>query len=135
MIAFTVYAKAQPQGSSRAFMIKGRPIITTTNKNLKPYRQELTHTAIAAMEGKEMPYAGKHVPVAVSMEFFLERPKSIPKKRVSMVVKPDMDKLIRSTADALTGIMYADDAQIVMLSTNKLYGTPERVEIRVTLLE
>lgn len=133
-VAFTVYAKPQPQGSARAFLIKGRPIITSTNKNLKPYRQELTLTALVAMAGKEKPFAGKHVPVAVSMDFYLERPKSIPKKRIEMVVKPDLDKIIRSTTDALTGILYTDDAQIVTVTARKFYGIPERVEIRVTLL-
>lgn len=136
-IQFTVYAKAQPQGSARAFMVKGRPIITSTNKKLKPYRQELTLAAMACMEerGEMKPFAEKHVPVRVDMVFYLERPPSIPKKREHLVVKPDADKLIRATTDSLTGILYADDAQIVGLSALKKYGTPERVEIMVQILE
>lgn len=135
MIKFTVYAKPQPQGSSRAFMIKGRPIITSANKNLKPYRQELTNTALAAMEGKVKPFAGKHVPVAVTLDFYLERPPSIPKKRTHMVVRPDLDKTCRSTIDSLKGILWVDDAQVTLLTARKNYGTPERVDIQVQILD
>jgi Holliday junction resolvase RusA-like endonuclease len=136
-IQFTVYAKPQPQGSSRAFMVRGRPIITSANKNLKPYRQELTNSALAEMaqRGIKAPFAEKHVPVRVDMVFYLERPKSIPKKREHLVVKPDADKLIRATTDSLTGVLYFDDAQIVGLSAFKKYGTPERVEISVRILD
>lgn len=134
-IEFCVYAKAQPQGSARAFVVNGRAVVTSANKNLKPYRQELTNTAKAVLNDYPQPFAGKHVPVAVSMVFFFERPQSVPKKRAGMVVKPDLDKVIRSTADALTGILYHDDAQIVSLSVKKEYGSPERVEIRVQILD
>jgi crossover junction endodeoxyribonuclease RusA len=51
-----------------------------------------------------------------------------------MVVKPDLDKVIRATCDALTGILYADDAQIVDTSARKHYGSPERVEISMVVL-
>lgn len=138
-IQFTVYAKAQPQGSARAFMIKGipRPIITTDNPKLKPYRQELTNTALAIMaeRGIQKPLAAKHVPVRLDLVFYLEKPQSVGKKRAHMVVKPDIDKLVRSTTDALTGILYADDAQVVGMSAFKHYGTPERVEIMVRILD
>jgi Holliday junction resolvase RusA-like endonuclease len=130
-----VYVKPQPQGSSRAFVVNGRAVVTSANKNLKPYRQELTETAKVVMGEREKPFAKKHEPVAVFMVFYLERPESVPKKRREPVVKPDLSKLIRSTEDALTGLMYHDDAQIVRLVCNKYYGSPERVEIVVQILD
>ncbi len=128
-VSFTVYVKPQPQGSTRWFIPKGwtRPIITTDNKNLKPYRQQVAETAFS--------YCGeplaRHVPARLTLRFYLERPPSIPKKRTHHVVKPDLDKLIRSTGDALKGIAYHDDGQIVSLACEKFYGTPERVEITI----
>lgn len=142
-IKFTVYARPEPQGSVRGFVHQGvfdkkpRAIITTNNKKLKPYRQELSHTVIAAMleAGVTPPMAGKHVPVSVVLDFYLERPPSIPKKRTFIVVKPDIDKLARSTLDALTGNLFLDDAQVVELSVRKHYGVPERAEVSMTILE
>lgn len=141
-ITFVVYAKAEPQGSSRGFLLKGkwgakdRVIITSANKKLKPYRQELTELAMVTLSnaGIERPLAGKHTPVSMAMDFYFAKPPSVPKKRRGMVVKPDLDKLIRSSSDALTGILYADDAQIVELTARKHYGTPERVEITVSIV-
>ena len=36
--------------------------------------------------------------------------------------KPDLDKLARGLCDGLTGIVYADDSQIVRLNLRKEYG-------------
>jgi Holliday junction resolvase RusA-like endonuclease len=141
-IKFTVYAKAEPQGSMKGFVspgkngMKARAILTSSNSKMKPYRGEVTRSAMVALRdlnGVE-PMAGKHVPVSMVIDFYLERPQSIPKKRKFMVVKPDLDKLLRSSVDALTGILYVDDAQIVENSVRKHYGVPERVEISVTIL-
>jgi Holliday junction resolvase RusA-like endonuclease len=133
---FTVYAKPQPQGSAKAFVTKeGKAIVTSDNTKLKPYRH--TVTAVVRQEcidqGWNLPLAGKHVPCSIGLKFFFERPPSIPKRRVEMVVKPDIDKLIRATLDALKGVLFADDAQVVALSPSpsKHYGSPERVEISI----
>lgn len=144
-IKFTVYARPEPQGSARGFVYQGqfdkrpRAIITTSNKKLKPYRQELTNTAKGVVEEAGVDvgqtWAMKHVPVSITLDFYLERPASIPKKRVYIVVKPDIDKLVRSTLDALTGTVFLDDAQVVELSVRKHYGVPERAEISASILE
>jgi Holliday junction resolvase RusA-like endonuclease len=47
-------------------------------------------------------------------------------------VKPDVLKLARAVEDALTGILYRDDAQIVTEVLRKRYGDPPRVEIRLS---
>lgn len=130
MIRFTVYCKPEPQGSAKAFMPKGwkRPIITSDNKNLKSYRQEVAQAALLECRGVQFV---KHTPVDVMLSFFLKRPESVPKKRVLPCVKPDIDKLIRATLDAMTGIVFLDDGQVVRVSAAKQYGSPERVEVMV----
>lgn len=132
MIAFTVYGRAEPQGSSRAWVKNGKAHVTSANKKLKPWRQMLTQVAVCeATALGSMPLAGKHIPVRLTLDCYFERPPSIPKKRTHMVVKPDADKLLRAANDALTGVLYADDAQVVDARVRKHYGSPERVEIRM----
>lgn len=47
--------------------------------------------------------------------------------------KPDLSKLIRAAEDALTGIVYVDDARITRLVVEKRFAvdSPPRVEICV----
>jgi Holliday junction resolvase RusA-like endonuclease len=141
-LKFTVYAKPVPQGSMKGFVIPGkngakaRAILTSANSKLRPYRGEVIREAMDALFRANIaePMAGKHIPVSLVLDFYLERPPSAPKKRREMVVKPDLSKLVRSTEDAMTGVIYADDAQVVEMSLRKHYGSPERVEISVTVL-
>lgn len=136
-IKFTVYGKPEPQGSTRAFIPKGwvRPIITSTNKALKPYRQEVSRTALEACQAiASVLLFAKHEPAELSVRFYFSRPPSIPKKRSAHVVKPDLDKLVRAVKDALKGIVYQDDSQVVKLDAKKEYGAPERTEITVRAL-
>jgi len=48
--------------------------------------------------------------------------------------RPDLDNLIKSVKDALTGIIWKDDSQIVKLRAEKRFG-PEQVNIKVNFLE
>jgi crossover junction endodeoxyribonuclease RusA len=129
MRRFTVYGKPQPQGSTRAFLSGGKVNTTSANKNLKPWRQQLTDTAFAECGG--IPYSGNgNEAICVTMTFYFDRPKSAKKRRMP-TVKPDVDKLIRAILDSLTGICYRDDAQVVQVAALKFYGGPERVEITV----
>ena len=126
-IAFTVYGKPVPQGSSKAFYVKslGRAVITSDNKKLRPWRQQVTETAmaqrgVAILEG----------PVELEAHFFFARPKSA-KKRRGMTVKPDVDKLVRGILDAIQGVIFRDDSQVVSVRATKHYDLQERCEIRV----
>ncbi len=142
-ISFTVLGTPQPQGSMKGFVLPGkdgkkpRAILTSDNTNMKPYRQQVGWAALKARAdaGYADLFADKHVAVGLEMKFFFSKPPSVSKKRTQMVVKPDLSKLIRSTEDAMTGVIYADDAQVVQFSVSKEYGVPERVEIVVTNLE
>jgi len=143
-VKFTVWATPQPQGSMKGFVLPGkngaraRAILTSDNSKLKPYRGDLTREAMDALRAKgiQEPMAAKHVPVRLEMKFYLAKPDSCPKKRMFPVVKPDLSKLIRASEDALTGILYADDAQVVSYGdTGKFYGSPERVEVTLTVID
>ena len=57
------------------------------------------------------------------MDFYLPRPKSLPKRIVYPVKKPDLSNCLKAVEDALRGIVYADDSAIVALRVAKHYAT------------
>lgn len=122
MLIITAHGLPQPQGSSKAFIPKGwtRAVITSDNKKLKPWRYIVSTAAIETMGG-----AGRGVmgPVAVDMYFTMPKPKSAPKNRVTFPdKKPDIDKLCRSTLDALKDAgAIEDDARVVCLVARKVF--------------
>lgn len=139
-LAFTVLGIAQPQGSARAFTYTRRPEkgggigarVDSDNPKLKDWRR---HVALAATNVMASLRRGPSVnAVAVTAAFYLPRPKYLGSKVAPMVTRPDLDKLARGICDALTGIVYRDDSQVVSLTVTKhyaaLHGSP-RAEIRV----
>ena len=133
LIQFTVLGRPEPQGSIRAFVVKGRPRLTSDNAKMKPWRQQVGQMALSARSeaGCNEIWAARHQPVGITYVFCLAKPKSAKKSRTSPAVKPDLDKLIRSASDALTGILFDDDGQVVQVGASKIYGSPERTEISV----
>jgi crossover junction endodeoxyribonuclease RusA len=66
--------------------------------------------------------------VGVTLEFFLPRPVRRKNRR-------DIDKLIRSCLDAMTGIIYVDDEQVAAVKASKVIAEREPgVDIRVVRL-
>ena len=127
-LAFTVIGVPQAQGSTRAFVPKGwtRPIITSTNPQNKGWRQTIATAASFELQRPEHAsrlFAG---PIALEVTFYLPRPKKFLTKRlagadVPHTTRPDIDKLVRSAGDALTKIVWADDAQLTDLIARKRY--------------
>jgi len=87
-------------------------------------------TAVALQVRSEMHKVGlagapMHQPVAVAVIFRLKRPPSLPRKVIFHSRKPDLDKLVRATLDALTTCgLLADDGQVCRLSSAKRYAKP-----------
>ena len=127
-VEFTVYGTPRPQGSMRAFIPRGAkfPVVTADNKKLKPWRNEVAGVAVSL----DVQCIAAHIPVSVDIAFFFARPKSV--KRTAMTVKPDIDKLIRSVLDAITGILINDDSQVCSVLATKAYSSTERAVIRLT---
>lgn len=68
-------------------------------------------------------------PVVLDLYFYLPRPKSLPKKIRHHIKKPDRDNLEKGVKDALKGLLWRDDSQVVDGRTAKMYGDPPRVVI------
>src|SRR5262249_9551158 len=117
-MTFTVYGTPVPQGSTKAFTPKGwkRPVLTSDNARLKSWRQLVAEAAHLAL--LEQPAVDRQLlldAVTLTITFALPRPLSLPKRITAHTKKPDLDKLVRAVADAVTGILFRDDAQIVQL--------------------
>jgi Holliday junction resolvase RusA-like endonuclease len=141
-INFTVPTKAAPQGSMSGVAITradGSPgtIFKSDNKRTHPYRNEVGFYALRARAaaGVHDIFAPDEAAVRVAITFVFAKPKSAPASRIRPTVKPDLDKLARSTADALTGVLYVDDAQVVDYELHKIYGKPECVVISVQIVK
>lgn len=136
IICFDVLGKPQHQGSMRAFTPKGwkRPILTTTNKELKPWRQAVASNAYTAMMdiGQCICIEG---PVRVEAHFYFTRPKSGKKGERHKITRPDLDKLARALLDAMTGTVFADDSQVSQLWVSKFFDGNAKTWVRITTLD
>lgn len=112
-------------------------VLKADNPRTHGYRNVVGFAALRARAaaGVHEVFAGAQIPVRVAVTFVFERPKTAPATRTRPSVKPDYDKLARSTMDALTGVLWVDDGQIVDAELHKIYGTPARVQITVELLQ
>lgn len=120
IISFQVHGLPVPQGSTRAYVVNGKPIITTTAKGLALWRRLVAD--VAQGHAPKEPWDG---PVGIEVHFGLPKPKSAPKRvRVWPDKRPDLDKLTRAVLDALSYVVFADDSQVVELRATKDYGVP-----------
>lgn len=121
-----------PQGSKRGFVVKGRVVMAESSAKVKPWRQDVV--AAAKIEAAEQGWETPPGPLRVDITFYLPRPRYHyrtgtrsnelkPNAPVFVDKKPDLDKLVRSTGDALTtaGVI-RDDAQIACGYVEKRYA-------------
>lgn len=135
MITFTVHGAAVPQGSMRHV---GRGIMVHSNKALLPWREQVRACALAAGV-----LCGSHDD-AKSLEvlYYVQRPKSHYGKRGLKESAPqyptnrrggDADKVLRAIGDALTGVAWMDDSQIVTATVRKCWATESEPEARTEI--
>ena len=148
MITFRVHGTPKPGGSKKAFVHPhaknkaGKPMVIVMDacKGNKEWRDAV---AAAAREAYEGPLLGS--PLVFSVEFYLPRPKShYGTGKKSDVLKlsapkyhtksPDLTKLLRSTEDALTGVVWRDDAQVVETLVGKRYDKITGASITISEL-
>lgn len=124
-LQFTVIGLPAPQGSKRHV---GNGVMIESSKSVKPWRATVAATAVNVGAS---PVNG---PVAVNLIFFMPRPKSHFRTGRNAellrdaapdvpITTPDIDKLSRAVLDALTGVAYRDDSQVVELRAFKNYTT------------
>jgi len=125
-LRFTDFGQPKVQGNHRISR-KGK-VYDASGPALGAWRGTVAkEAALAAGPGWDL-MSG---PVELVVVFYRPRPKSWPKRRRHITTSPDVSKLLRAVEDALSGIVYVDDAQIVCDLPLKLPGTPQRAEFVV----
>lgn len=128
-ITITVRGLPAPQGSKRHV---GNGVMVESSKRVAPWRTDVKHAALAVTD--TIPdWQLLDGPLAVKMTFTFPRPKGHWRTgRNAQLLRdqaparpagiPDLSKLARSTEDALTGVVWVDDARIVGALLGKFYA-------------
>lgn len=124
--SFTVFGTAAPQGSKR---LLGK-VMVESSRRVHPWRSDVR---TAALQNKPARW-DMTMPVSVELVFWFPRPAShygikagISYLKPTAPIEPvssrvgDLDKLCRAILDALTGVAYLDDRQVVELDARKAY--------------
>jgi crossover junction endodeoxyribonuclease RusA len=149
-IAFTVFGTPQQVGSKNSYVPldkSGNPyrrkgggvMVQTTdqNKKARPWMAAVRSEAAAAYRGELL-----QGPVMVTARFYFSRPaahygaKGIkPKFAGEYCTKvPDLDKLLRAVGDAMSGIIYGDDKQVVRYGDETCkYWTAEQERCEIVI--
>lgn len=150
VIDFSVGGTPEPAGSKRAFVPQknGKPFydrfhrivvnVVDDNPKSKTWKAQVKAKALAKYRRAELETGA----LAIKVSFYVERPKGhfgtgknadklLPSARRHPTVKPDTTKLLRAVEDALTGVVWEDDAQIVSQIVTKAYGEQAGVRIEV----
>lgn len=136
-VQFRVIGKPAPAGSKRGFVVGGRVVLTDASKKTKPWQALVQSVALEAM-GDTPPLEG---PISVIFEFTERRPKSHFNSKGELNAEgqrkpfptkaPDLLKLARGVEDALSGVCYRDDSQIVYEWLYKRYGEIDGVYVYI----
>ena len=118
LITFTILGTSVPKARPRTTKRGNRAIMYTPDKtkNFENY--------VKLMAAQHAPKELLTSALEVRLDFLFQRPKSLPKKIRYHTKKPDIDNLAKSVMDALEGIIYVNDAQVISLRVTKDYGTP-----------
>ena len=122
---------------------KGRPRFSRHGKFTKVYTDQATldyETAIQLYASKAMG-ASKPLETHVSVYLYIRTPipQSYSKKRTEACLsgserpakKPDIDNVAKAFLDAMNGIVYLDDTQVVELNIKKVYSAVAGVDVRI----
>ena len=136
MYKFTVYGEC---------VGKKRPKFSRQGNFVRTYTPEATanyETLVRLSFVQENPNfktIEKDIPLTCIITIYKGIPKSVSKKKKTMMLnevirptsKPDIDNSVKSIFDALNGVAYHDDSQIVDLSVRKVYGETPKVEVEI----
>jgi Holliday junction resolvase RusA-like endonuclease len=136
VIEFTV--PGEPAGKARPkFSTFGGHVRAITPKQTVSYENYVKLAYSQAYPGR-VPFE-KDVPLLVSIKAYFKTPASVSKKkhqamledRIRPTKKPDCDNIAKAVLDALNGIAYYDDSQVVTVTVEKLYSDTPRVEVEM----
>ncbi len=130
LLRFRVDGTPQSRGSKKAITVPGqrRGLLIDDNAKSGPWMDLVAFYARQAMNGRD-PWDG---PLCLRATFFRERPKGHfrqdgtvnPTAPAFPATKPDASKYMRAVEDAMSKIVYVDDARLVDSWPSKRWGKP-----------
>ena len=130
---------APPDRNLIAFTVPGRPTAwkrpaqRRDGGRFDDPRQVKLKKTIAMLARHAAP---EHWPIGLPMElwilFCFRHPKSAPQRQRPFTARPDLDNLTKLIKDALGGVAWNDDAQVVVMHMLKTYDSENltRIEVR-----
>ena len=134
MITFKV--DANPVGKQRArYAKRGNHVMAYTPDKTRNYETLIKAAAIEAMGASEP----LETPINLYLYIRAPIPKSLSKKRLEAclnglekpIKKPDASNVLKSVEDAMNGVVYKDDSQIINIHVTKVYSSLPGVDICV----
>lgn len=130
--------KGRPQGKARArtfFDERIGKMRSVTPESTKSY-EELIRWSFVSQGGK---YGGNTAAFRVEISARYDVPQSWSKKKRAAAlsgeilpkVKPDCDNLIKVVLDALNGVAYNDDRQVIYVACRKKYAEEGSVLVKI----
>ena len=138
LAVFHVAGAAISKGRPR-FARRGAHVIAYTPEKTKTYEAQIKSAALEAMAGGQITTGAVHVDIVIHVE----PPASWSKKRraealdgaIHPMGKPDIDNVTKGILDAMNGIVYADDKQVIQMTVVKRYFEPAGVVVRVGIVD
>jgi crossover junction endodeoxyribonuclease RusA len=137
-IEFSVLGQPQTAGSKKGFYqpkLK-RVIITDDNRKSRSWKEQVASAANQVFKGPLLREA-----LTMRLTFYRVRPKGhfksdggLGRQGIASIgpsTRPDLLKLARAVEDALKGVVYVDDAQIIDERLFKRWGEPARVDVLI----
>lgn len=121
----------------------GRPRFSTAGGFARAYdppKSRQYKKYIQTLAESVKPAEPLEMPLTVTIKAYMGIPKSKPRKwREAAAIglqmptkKPDADNIARCVTDAVNGVLWRDDSQIVRLTVSKHYSDEPRVEVTIT---
>ena len=122
---------------------KAAPRTTFGDGSVRTFNPDKTTQAMAFIKStaiswankngvKEFPIYEARLPLLMSATFVKSRPKSLPKRVKLPAVMPDLDNYCKLLLDALKGVIFDDDGQLVGMMLEKEFVQPggmPRIEV------
>lgn len=140
MIKFTV--PGEPYGQARPrFSAANGKVHTYNTDESRNYKTQVKLIAQAETKKQEWTFAESEG-VGMNVYAYMSIPKSETKKFHAAAVagdirptkKPDVDNIFKAVSDALNGVIYKDDKQIIHSRVEKYYSDEPRVEVEVFIV-
>lgn len=117
-IRITIQTEPTPKGRPRTKFINGHALTYTPHKTREAQdvikERSLKHRLDAFPA---------HVPIRLSITFYRTKSKYLPKKETMPFRKPDLPNLLALACDAMSDVLYEDDAELTTIRCAKRWSS------------